>query len=364
MKIIPVHASRNYNIYIDHQLFQTNILADFCKKINKKIVLITDQNLKTLSDKLQMILNQQNVISDLFVIPAGEIYKTRETKIMIEDYLLAKGYGRDTCLLALGGGVITDLVGFVAATYCRGIPVIYLPTTLLAMIDASMGGKTAVNTAHGKNLIGVFSQPYAVLMDTAVLATLSPKEMRNGMAEIIKYAAIADKELFAKLKIYCASKNAALFIDIIYQSCLIKKNIIEQDEYEIGERQLLNFGHTIGHAIEHLENYQVSHGEAVAIGMIVEIYLSRQLGYCSNQDYVDLMQLLCDYHLPLKTTAFIEPDKMLKCLTLDKKSIARTPRFVLLEALGQARIVDKQFSHIISMPILQQTLAWAANFFG
>ncbi|MDA9271809.1 3-dehydroquinate synthase, partial [bacterium] len=270
MKTTWIHASTPYPIYIGQQLLETALLADCCTQINKRLVIITDTNLvNSLGIQLQQQLQQQGLQALLLACPAGEIHKTRETKQQLEDELLARQYGRDTCLIALGGGVVTDLVGFLAATYCRGLPVIYVPTTLLAMVDASIGGKTGVNTPHGKNLIGTFTQPQAVFMDINTLNTLPENEWHNGMAEMIKHSLIADATIFKLLQQNVEKiiqRDAIFLIDMIHASCLIKKNIVEQDEQEQGLRQLLNFGHTIGHAIETIEHYRLSHGEAVAIG--------------------------------------------------------------------------------------------------
>ena len=189
MKTIEIKLGQHYPIYLDDGLLKRAHLADYCKALAKRVVIITDSHLQYNHAKtVQDYLLQYKVMTELLVMPAGETYKTRETKEILENNLLAKNYGRDTCLIAVGGGgVVSDMTGFLAATYCRGIDVIYVPTTLLSMVDASIGGKTGVNTPHGKNLIGCFYQPRAVFIDTAMLKTLPEREFRSGMVEIIKH---------------------------------------------------------------------------------------------------------------------------------------------------------------------------------
>ena len=368
MKTLSIHLSTHYSVYIDHHLSSTTLLKILCEKLNKRPIIITDSHLvHSLGKNCQQVLQKQGLEVELIFFPAGEIHKTRETKQLLEDELLLKQYGRDTCLIALGGGVVTDVVGFVAATYCRGVPVIYLPTTLLAMVDACIGGKTGVNTLHGKNLIGTFSQPYAVLIDVAHLTTLPEHELNNGVVEMIKYGVIANRILLDDLKNYpnkIKQRDLNFLIEKIYSSCLIKKNIVEQDEKEQGLRQLLNFGHTIGHAIEAIENYQISHGEAVAIGMLVESYLSVQCGYLHHSDLAVLQKIFQNYGLPLKTSAFQNKIKFQQQLRLDKKAIRNIPHFVLLDRMGNPHRHQGANTMAVDPVHLAQTLNWAAEYFS
>jgi 3-dehydroquinate synthase len=367
MKTLPINLSTTYSIHIGHQLLETTVLKNYCEQLNNRIVIMTDENLKnTLGTKLLASLNQQGLPAELLTFPAGEQYKNRETKQVLEDTLLEKQYGRDTTLIALGGGVASDLVGFIAATYCRGIPVIFIPTTLLAMIDASIGGKNGVNTPQGKNLIGTITQPHAILIDTAMLSTLPKREWYNAMAEIIKHSLIADATLFTILqenvaKIKQCDEN--FLAEIIYTNCVIKKTIVEQDENEQGIRQLLNFGHTIGHAIELIEDYRISHGEAIAIGMLVECFLSIQLGYLKEDSLYDLKKLLCAYDLPLTTSAFKNPTAFKHALSLDKKSIKNTPHFVLLDSIGTPHRHQQTYAMPVTPAILDKAIDWAADNF-
>ncbi len=261
--------------------------------------------------------------------------------------------------------MVTDLVGYVASTYCRGVPWMALPTTLLGMVDAAIGGKTGVNTPHGKNLIGSFYPPVAVIADVAVLKSLPKEEWRNGIVEMIKHACIADTSFFDQLESSMESlfEEDEILLHLIEQSCLIKKRIVEQDERESGMRELLNFGHTIGHAIEHLENYRLSHGEAVALGILVEAQLSVQIGLLASADFMRLQALLKSYELSLRTKVFNNKEKFLEQLRLDKKSKAAVPHFVLLKKIGEAHSEKVKFSFPIERELLEQSLRWAQGEF-
>lgn len=368
MKTLSINLSTSYSIYIDHGLLATNLLKECCIKLNKRPIIITDSNLiHTLGKQLQDSLQKQGLPVECFAFPAGEAHKTRETKQLLEDQLLQKQYGRDTCIIALGGGVVTDLVGFLAATYCRGLPVIYVPTTLLAMVDASIGGKTGVNTPYGKNVVGTFTQPHAVFIDTNMLVTLPDNEWHNGMAEMIKHSLIADANMFTELQHHSEKmkqRHSDFLIEMIYANCLVKKNIVEQDEHEQGLRQLLNFGHTIGHAIETIENYHISHGEAVAIGMLVEAYLSIRYNYLQANTLSTLHKVLQDYGLPLQTSAFLYKQKIQKLLMIDKKTVKNVPRFVLLDKIGKPHQHQNTYSYPVDAAHLSQALDWAAAYFN
>lgn len=353
---LTIRLNPAYPIHIGTQLLKMPVFLNYCRSLKKKLVIVYDDN--TAVRRVARDIHQQLPEADWLSFPSGEIHKTRETKQHLEDQLLARQYGRDTCLIAVGGGVACDMVGFLASTYCRGVDTLYIPTTLLAMVDASIGGKTAVNTPHGKNLIGTFHQPKAVFMDIQTLETLPPNEYKNGMVEIIKHAVIADPFLFRLLE-----KSSHNLIDIIYRSCMIKKNIVEQDEKEAHLRQCLNFGHTIGHAIEQQEKYALSHGEAVAIGMLVEAYLSCQYGFLSQTHFDTLEKMLVTYELPLKTRAFENKKALLDALVLDKKSQQGEIRCVLLHGIGQIHHERKRYTFPLDPLLLDHTLTWAAERF-
>ena len=360
IKTLEINFAKSYPIYMGLDVLRTKLIAS-CQNLKERLVIITDSHLvNTLGLEVQQLLQAAGLSVELLSFTAGEAHKTRETKAMVEDLLFAKGYGRDTCLIALGGGVVTDLVGFVAATYCRGVPVIYVPTTLLAMVDASIGGKTGVDTPFGKNLVGTFYQPHAVFMDLKVLETLPEHEWRNGIVEMLKHGLIADAALFNALKTQRVKlKEPQFLLEMIFASCVIKKNIIEQDERDYGIRQLLNFGHTIGHAIETIENYKISHGEAVAIGMLVEAKLSALSGFLAPHIVDEIEQVLRDYGLPLQTQAFKDLARMHALLGLDKKALGNIAQFVLLDAIGVTHFEHNKHVVAVSDQALDEALAWA-----
>ena len=367
LKKCEIQCSKPYSIYIGSGLLQSPLLQDVCHSLKRRLAIISDARLAdTIAVSLQQSLTTSGMNVEIFTMPSGEIYKTRETKQELEDALLEKKYGRDSCFIALGGGVTTDLVGYLASTYCRGVPTITIPTTLLAMVDASIGGKTGVNTPHGKNIIGTFHQPAAVLIDVDVLKTLPKKEWNNGMVEIIKHSLIADAPLFSLLTTSTASlyNHTDLLLNVIDQSCCIKKNIVEQDELESGLRERLNFGHTIGHALEQIENYQISHGEAVAIGILVEAQLSLRSGLLKAEAFDAIESLLRAYQLPLRTTAFKNKTRFLEQLMMDKKSKFGKAHFVLLNDIGHAYRKGNKASFPIDPHLLNSTLDWASKHFG
>jgi len=270
-------------------------------------------------------------------LPDGEEYKTIETANLVLDALVGGGANRDTTVIALGGGVVGDIAGFAAACYMRGVAFIQVPTTLLAQVDSSVGGKTGVNHPQGKNLIGAFHQPQIVLIDTSTLATLPARELRAGLAEVIKYGVITDAGFFAWLE-----DNVAALLDLdpdavayaVQRSCELKAEIVAEDEREAGRRALLNFGHTFGHAIEHCLGYgQWLHGEAVAAGMM----MAAKLSGIDGGDVKRLQNLLESARLPTKPPA-IGAQAMLDAMGMDKKVLRKQLRFVLLGELGSAHV--------------------------
>jgi 3-dehydroquinate synthase len=277
-------------------------------------------------------------------VPDGEEYKSLEWASRLYDAALEARLDRRSPVVALGGGVIGDLAGFVAATYLRGVPLIQIPTTLLAQVDSSVGGKVAVNHPRGKNLIGAFHQPALVLIDPVLLRTLSQREYIAGMAEVIKYGVIWDGDFFAYLEEEIAR---ALQLDtevttrVITRCCSIKAKIVEQDEREYGVRTLLNLGHTVGHAIEAITGYQAyRHGEAVAIGMVAAGLLAVELGWWEKSDCERLNQLLTRTGLPM-TIPGVDPNRLLELMQHDKKVLDGTLRWVLPRKLGEAGVVSQ-----------------------
>ncbi|WGE32221.1 3-dehydroquinate synthase [Actinobacillus genomosp. 2] len=282
---------------------------------------------------------------DYVLIPDGEKYKTLDSLNMIFTALLEKNHNRDTTLIALGGGVIGDVAGYAAASYQRGIRFIQIPTTLLAQVDSSVGGKTAVNHPLGKNMIGAFYQPATVIIDTDTLQTLPKREVSAGLAEVIKYGAIFDIQFFEWLEqhihnLVSLQKDALEFC--IQRCCQLKADVVARDETEKGDRALLNLGHTFGHAIEaHMGYGNWLHGEAVAVGMLEAAELSRILGHLSEQDVARLEKLLAQAVLPTISPDTMEPKEYLPYMWRDKKVLNGQLRLILLKSLGNAYVTSQ-----------------------
>lgn len=278
------------------------------------------------------------------ILPDGEATKTLASVERIWDALLEAGFNRRCTLIALGGGVIGDMVGFAAACYQRGVAFIQVPTTLLAQVDSSVGGKTGVNHPRGKNMIGAFWQPRAVLIDTDTLSTLPPRELSAGLAEVIKYGLIRDGDFLAWLEAEMVSLRALeadALTRAIERSCAIKAEVVAEDETEQGVRALLNLGHTFGHAIEVHQGYgRWLHGEAVGTGMLMAAELSRRLGWLGEPEVARVRRILDAAGLPLAAPADMTPDDFLAIMRLDKKNLDSRLRLILLRALGEACIHD------------------------
>lgn len=334
-------AQQKYPIYI-----QPKLIEDAGKKIqeiykNKKIVVITDENVEELYGKeIQNNLKESGFDIKTIVIKPGEKSKSLEVLETVYNKVLDFGINRGDLIITFGGGVVGDLGGFVAATLLRGIQFVQIPTTLLAQIDSSIGGKVAVNLKKGKNLIGNFYHPKMVLIDPNLLKTLDMRYFHDGMAEVIKYGAISDQKLLNDL-LYTYDTQEKLFThieQIIYQCCSIKKQIVEEDDQDKGKRMLLNFGHTIGHAIEKYFNYQkYTHGEAVAIGMHIITKNSEFLGITESGTTAFLKKVLNKFQLPYHVS--IQNEKNLQeSIRFDKKAKGDAMYIVLLKHIGKGMI--------------------------
>lgn len=340
-------------IVIEKGLLEKNDWIDALRKLGKRLCIITDHRVRDLlgsffKERLQNLGFEVH----LFSVPQGEQSKTRHQKELIEDHMQEAGLGRDTVLISVGGGVVSDLTGFIASTYCRGIPFVSIPTTLLGQVDASIGGKVGVNTAHGKNLIGAFYHPRFIFIDPDTLLTLSPKEFLNGIAEVIKYALIASKSLFEKLEKDCPMQ------EYIEEGCAIKMHVVEQDTQECGLRRILNFGHTIGHAIETLLEYRMGHGEAIALGMVLESHMSYSLGYLEKEDLLRIIALFEKYKFSFHLPSQIDENALKQLMSLDKKALGRTPRYVVLEEIGKVVPFAGHYCTAIDQNILQEAFQW------
>lgn len=321
---------------LEHKLIE-DIQNGLVGKLHKFAV-ITDSIVKDLyGSRIHNLLLEAGYQADLFVFEAGETSKTRKTKEEIEDAMLAKGYRRDCCIIAVGGGVVTDLAGFVAGTYGRGIPFINYATTLLAAADASVGGKTAVDTPLATNLIGLFNQPEKVYLDIATWKTLPRRQVASGMAETIKHAMLADREFFQYLdahmeEIMAIEKEACEHIAQV--NCKVKYQVVMKDERESGLREILNLGHTVGRAIETVSDYRLLHGEAVSIGLVAEANLALKLGYITEEERDAVEALLQKAELPTAIPDYIDREALVKKLYTDKKVRDGRLRFVIQKGIG------------------------------
>jgi len=323
--------------------------------------IISDGNVARLyGEELLKGMRRAGLKVNLVSFPAGERSKNRKILARIEDALFDVGLGRDGAIVALGGGVTGDLAGFVSATYMRGIPFIQVPTSLLAMVDSSVGGKTGIDAPAGKNQIGAFHQPKAVFIDPEILKTLPKIEFISGMAEVVKHAVIADASLFAFLE---KNVDALLNLDlmaleyVIARNCEIKARVVERDERESGLRQILNYGHTVGHAIELLSNYSVSHGRSVAIGMAIEGKIACKINKLSQEALVRQNGLLSRLGLSIGMPENFSPAAIMDAMTMDKKARRGEVRMALPARIGKmARGKDGAFTISPPPKALRQAL--------
>jgi len=339
MKTLSIEIpDKNYDIIIENGLF--NKFGSEIREIYKgsKITVVTDKNLYDLyGTALKDILSKENYVPDFIVVKPGESSKTIETLEHVYSKLALFNITRSDLIIAFGGGVVGDLAGFAAATYLRGISYIQIPTSLLAQIDSSIGGKTAINLKEGKNLAGSFCQPLKVLIDPEILFSLPQKYINDGLGEVIKYACIKDYNLFSFLMSIDAKNELFNNIEkVVFECCNIKKQLVEKDEKDAGERMLLNFGHTIGHAIEKHMNYQVSHGEAVSAGMLHITKNSEYLGYTEVGTYEKIKNLLNNFNIDDHSN-LINQD-IIKYVCLDKKNLSGEINLILLKKIGYAFI--------------------------
>ncbi|HTI96770.1 MAG TPA: 3-dehydroquinate synthase [Rudaea sp.] len=309
----------------------------------RHVLVVSDEHVAPLYlDRVSAGLHDRTFSS--LVLPAGEARKTLDSAAQIFAALAELQASRDACVIALGGGVIGDLAGFAAACWMRGIAFVQMPTTLLAMVDSSVGGKTGVDLPQGKNLVGAFHQPRAVIADTATLATLPDRELRAGFAEVVKYGALGDAGFFAWLERNAdalLARDAGPLAEAIARCCAQKAAIVARDETERGERALLNFGHTFGHALETTCGYgKLLHGEAVAIGMYLAARLSARSGMSTDADSVHMRDLLARFDLPTAIPAGTDPGAVLAAMRLDKKNASGRLRLILWRGVGRAEIAD------------------------
>lgn len=326
-----------------------------------RYAVVTDDNVAPLfGARVRRALGEAR--TQIYPIPAGERHKTRETWSALTDALLADGHGRDTTVVALGGGVVGDLAGFVAATFMRGIAYVQVPTTLLAMIDASVGGKTGVDTPSGKNLVGAFHQPVAVVADPETLRSLPREHLRAGLAEAIKHGVIADVAHFeavasAAPAIVAGAKEAEETLErIVAQSVAIKADVVRRDEREGGVRKTLNFGHTLGHAIEVRSAYRILHGEAVAVGMVLESLMAERVGVAEAGTSERVRAAIARTGLPWSRPADQSPAEILLATRGDKKSRAGVVEYALPARVGAMAGADQGWGVAVSDDVVLEVL--------
>lgn len=335
MQIIQINASSKYNIYVGSNILsRTGEFISFIKPYKKAVIVTDDIVEKLYADTVVKSLANYGILVDVFVFTNGEESKSHKTLIELYDFMSEKAITRTDLIIALGGGVVGDLTGFAAATYLRGLDFIQIPTTLLAQTDSSIGGKTAVNIASGKNLVGAFKQPKCVICDTATLKTLSYEIYSDGMSEIIKYGMIRSKSLFDLLSNKVTENQLE---DVITECINIKKSVVETDEFDKGERMLLNFGHTFGHAIEKYYNYTgISHGKAVAIGMMIISEYSEKAGITEKGTTEKLKSCLEKYNLP--TSIDVPVSQLIGTCLNDKKRETDNINVILCESIGKSEV--------------------------
>lgn len=346
MRTVTVNASQTYDVIIGKDVI--NMLPEKITELfgQAKVMVVTDDKVASFhSDKVKNILDEKGIENDFFVFPNGEKSKSPEVLFSLLEALAEKHFTKSDVLIALGGGVTGDLTGLAAALFLRGVNVIQLPTTLLSAVDSSVGGKTAVNLKAGKNLAGVFNQPQLVLCDTEFLKTLEDDIFADGMAEVIKYGVLADEELFSKVK----KGNVKANIEEIIARCVeIKRDIVNEDEFDTGKRQLLNFGHTLGHAIEAESKFQISHGTAVAMGMV----LAADISFKNNLTSVSLKEEIAEAckNNGLKTECPYSTQTLSAFALSDKKISGKNISFIVPERMGKCvrvKLTIEEFLRLI-----------------
>lgn len=335
MKTIHIAASREYDVLIERGLLDRagDEIARVLPKARRAVIVCGERVSRLYAARLAAALRRAGLESAEFCYPGGEQYKTLDTYAALLHFAAAQKLSRSDVIVALGGGVTGDLAGFAAATYQRGLPFVQIPTTLLAAVDSSVGGKTAVNLESGKNQVGCFYQPSLVLCDADTLSTLPEEEYRNGCAEVIKYGVLGSAEFFAALE----SRPVSAQLDEVIAQCVnMKRDIVAADEFDTGRRQLLNLGHSFGHAVEKCSDFRIAHGSAVAIGMAMMCRAAYKRGICDGQTLTRLENILAAYGLPDR--AEFTADELYAAALSDKKISEGSINLIVPERIGRCRI--------------------------
>ena len=355
MKTLTVHDPEKKPIYDilfskDYSALPDALQSKSLVYAGRRICIVSETNVAPLyAEEVVALFRQCGAEVTVFIFPAGEASKNLDVVRQLYEHLILQHFDRKDMLVALGGGVVGDLTGFCAATYLRGIDFIQLPTSLLSQVDSSIGGKTGVDFDAYKNMVGAFYQPKLVYINLSVLKTLGEKEYLSGMGEIIKHGLIKDKNYYQEIKDSVSgilARDTDVLENIVYQSCNIKRHVVENDPKEKGERALLNFGHTIGHAIEKLANFRLLHGDCVSIGACAAAFLSMKRGMISPEEYDSIVHTFESYHLPVslsETDSHINSRQVVSATKLDKKMESGHIKFILLQEIGSA-VIDKTVS--------------------
>lgn len=360
----PIHvnlAERSYDIHISEgcPAWIGRILTDLPTRVSAAVIISNPKVDRLYGDTLRASLRQADIPQHTLFVPAGERYKSLQSASRLYGELIVRKIDRKAVIIALGGGVIGDLSGFIAATYLRGVRFAQVPTTLLAQVDSSVGGKVGVNHRLGKNMVGAFLQPEVVLIDPQALNTLSKRELLSGLAEIVKYGVILDVDFFSYLESHIEAilrKDPPTLAHIIRRSCQLKADIVEQDERESGLRAILNYGHTIAHAVETYTDYKrFTHGEAVAIGMVVAARIAHGMNLLRAEPVHRLIHLLKRLELPAHLP-IADQDVLLGLMESDKKTEEGKVRFVLPTAIGHVQVVNE-----VPRDILRQAMKDSAE---
>jgi 3-dehydroquinate synthase len=351
------------DVFAGQDLFGS--ILNYLKNLNKaQNVIITDSKVKELhGNRLLKFLKDGGLNVFLISFPEGEKNKTRETKAQMEDTMFEHKCGRDAVIIALGGGVTGDMAGFVAGTYMRGIPVIQVPTTTISIADSSMGGKTAIDVPAGKNLIGVFHQPVAVFMDTQLLKTLDARNYNSGLVEMIKHGMIKDlkfynfvKENIGVILDYNNEQYDEIMSKVVMNNLMIKRDVVVEDQKETNLRKILNYGHTIGHAVEKLSNFDLFHGEAIAIGICAEAFLAYKNNICSEECFLEQKSIFEAIGLETKIPEEISTNNIVELMKLDKKAREGMPEFSLVSELGKYFESDGVIAKRFSLEVLAEAI--------
>ncbi len=359
IRTISIARKESYPLIVGANL-ERDLLISIKDIHANRVAIISDVTVAALHGKtLLRLLKSSGVPNDLITFPSGEKNKNQTTVTKMQNVLFKKRYGRDSLIIALGGGVVGDVAGFVAATYLRGVPYLQLPTSLLAMVDSSIGGKVGVDTLYGKNTIGAFYQPHAVLMELNFLAKLPRVQVINGLLEAIKTFFTSDKSGLAnavRINLSQPLKTKTVLQKVIWQSIQVKSSIAERDEKEENERRVLNFGHTIGHALEFLSDYRLPHGFAVGYGMLAESKISELLGILPTKDFYFLKNYLAHFDVTSEPMEKFLSSAIIKSTKGDKKTEDGHPHYVLLEKIGKVYTKNGQYAHPVPDAVVKKAI--------